>query len=127
MDRSSFWRHGVATTRSIPRPLPLDNKLGTCTAHRDGGRALSAGTPYRNTRHESCPSEDSSGRARRHTPSVAGSCECLPYVQNPPTEHNNKEEQSILQSKETGKERHAVCIVRTILLKPYSVKKYSLQ
>jgi len=88
MDRSSFWRHGVATMRSIPCPLPLDNKLGTCTAHRDGGRALSAGTPYRNTRHESCPSEDSSGRAHHHMPSVAGSCECPQYVQNPPTEQN---------------------------------------
>ena len=104
MDHSSFWRHAVATTRSIPCPLPLDNKLGTCTAHRDGGRALSAGTPYRNTRHESCPSEDSSGRAHRHTPSVAGSCECLPSVQNPPTEQN-KEEQPILQGKQRERER----------------------
>ena len=101
MDRSSFWRHGVATMRSIPCLLPLDNRLGMCTAHQDGGHALSAGTPYRNTRHESCPSEDSSGRAHRHTPFVAGSCECLLSVQNPPTEHNNKQEQPILQSKET--------------------------
>jgi len=101
MDRSSLWRHEVATMRSIPCPLPLDNKLGTCTAHRDGGRAPSAGTLYQNTRHESCPSEDSTGRAHRHMPPVAGSCECLPSVQNPPTEHNNKEEQPILQSKET--------------------------
>ena len=116
MDRSSFWRHGVATMRSIPCPLPLDNKLETCTAHRDGGHALSAGTPYQNRRHESCPSEDSSGRAHRHTPSVAGSCECLPSVQNPPTEHNNKQEQPILQSKETERERDAVYIVWTILL-----------
>lgn len=109
MDRSSFWRHGVATMRSIPCPLPLDNKLGTCTAHRDGGRALSAGTPYRNTHHESCPSEDSSGRAHHHTPSGAGSCECPQYVQNPPTEDNNKEEQPILQSEERQRERETCC------------------
>jgi hypothetical protein len=103
MDRSLLWRHRVMTMHSIPCHLPLDNKLGTCMAHPDGGRALSTGTLYQNTHHESCPSEDSSGLAHHRTPFVAGSCECPPPVQNPPTEHNNKEDHPIFQSRKREK------------------------
>ena len=102
-DRSLLWRHGVMTMHSIPCHLPLDNKLGTCTARQDGGRALSTGTPYQNTRHESCPSEGSSGHAHHHMPLAAGSCECLPSVQNPPTENNSKEEQLTLCSRDRAR------------------------
>jgi hypothetical protein len=76
--------------------------------HPDGGCAPSTGILYQNTRHESCPSEDSSGLAHHHTPSVAGSCGCPPSVRNPPTHHSNKVEISNLsEEKKRNTERES--------------------